>query len=371
MTNEKKSQQIVAGIEHLNGIVEELHARKVLVVADASFASIGIRRQVEDIPAEHVFFNDFGSNPLYDDVCKGVALFNRSGCDSILAVGGGSCIDVAKCIKLYCKMDPDTLYLHQEYRDSHVPLIAIPTTAGTGSESTRFAVIYYNGVKQSVTHPSIIPDYALLEPTVLATLPLYQKKCTVLDALCQGIESWWSVNSTPQSHVLSSDAVKTLIDNIEPYIFENSSAAASRVMYAANRAGQAINITQTTAPHAFSYKLTSLYRLTHGHAVAICLPEIWQYMLDNPDQCIDPRGWDYLNNIFALIANAMHCLHATDAVEQFRLLLDKLEIKAPSATEREDELSLLTQSVNPDRLKNNPVRLDLPTIHTLYNKILK
>ena len=164
MTNEKKSQQIVAGIEHLNGIVEELHARKVLVVADASFASIGIRRQVEDIPAEHVFFNDFGSNPLYDDVCKGVALFNQSGCDSILAVGGGSCIDVAKCIKLYCKLDPDTLYLHQEYRDSHVPLIAIPTTAGTGSESTRFAVIYYNGVKQSVTHPSIIPDYALLVP---------------------------------------------------------------------------------------------------------------------------------------------------------------------------------------------------------------
>ena len=206
---------------------------------------------------------------------------------------------------------------------------------------------------------------------MLATLPLYQKKCTVLDALCQGIESWWSVNSTPQSHVLSSDAVKALIDNIEPYIFENSSAAASRVMYAANRAGQAINITQTTAPHAFSYKLTSLYRLPHGHAVAICLPEIWQYMLDNPDQCIDPRGWDYLNNIFSLIANAMHCLHATDAVEQFRLLLDKLEIKAPCATEREDELSLLTQSVNPDRLKNNPVRLDLPTIHTLYNKILK
>jgi hypothetical protein len=67
----------------------------------------------------------------------------------------------------------------------------------------------------------------------------------------------------------------------------------------------------------------------------------------------------------------MHCLHATDAVEQFRLLLDKLEIKAPSATEREDELFLLTQSVNPDRIKNNPVRLDLPTIHTLYNKILK
>ena len=87
----------------------------------------------------------------------------------------------------------------------------------------------------------------------------------VLDALCQGIESWWSINSSQLSQSYSSYAVRTLIQNIEPYIFGNNSDAAALVMSAANKAGQAINITQTTAPHAFSYKLTSLYHLPHGH----------------------------------------------------------------------------------------------------------
>ena len=370
MTISENKQQIVTGTHHLHDIIDTLHPKKVMIVADASFPVISIRNQVESIPAPYILFNDFGSNPLYDDVCKGVEMFNHSGCDTILAVGGGSCIDVAKCIKLYCKLNSDTIYIHQEYTDSHIPIIAIPTTAGTGSESTHFAVIYYQGVKQSVTHPSIIPTYAILDPSVLTSLPTYQKKCTVLDALCQGIESWWSINSTPQSHILSSYAVETLIDNIEPYIYNNSNTAASLVMQAANKAGQAINITQTTAPHAFSYKLSSLFKLPHGHAVAICLPEIWLYMLNNPQKCIDLRGWNYLNSIFKQISNAMHCSQATEAVKKFNSLLKKLEIKAPVSENREEDLSILTQSVNPDRLKNNPIQLDSFTIYSLYNKIL-
>ena len=77
----------------------------------------------------------------------GVEVFLSEGCDAIVAVGGGSIIDVAKCIKLYCRMSPDKNYLLQEYTDSGVPIIAVPTTAGTGSESTRFAVIYFEGKK--------------------------------------------------------------------------------------------------------------------------------------------------------------------------------------------------------------------------------
>ncbi len=126
-------------------------------------------------------------NPLYEQVCGGVNLFNKEQCELIVAIGGGSTIDVAKCIKLYCKMDSRINYLKQETFDSGITLIAVPTTAGTGSESTRHAVIYYEGVKQSISHTSIIPDYAVLEPSVLKTLPVYQKKCTMLDALCQAM----------------------------------------------------------------------------------------------------------------------------------------------------------------------------------------
>lgn len=362
-------QIIYNGIEHLSEALQG--SKKVLLVVDSSFPFLNIKDEVEGITIPYVKFSDFTPNPLYEDVCKGVDIFNAEGCDTILAVGGGSSLDVAKCIKLYCKMSKETLYLDQEYKDTGVKLIAIPTTAGTGSESTRYAVIYYEEKKQSVTHDSIIPNVAILESKVLKTLPLYQKKCTILDALCQGIESWWSVNSTDESKKLSKEAVETIMKWWREYIFENTDEAAKQIMYAANLAGQAICITQTTAPHAFSYKITSLYGLPHGHAVAICLPEIWEYMIYHMDKCIDPRGSDYLDGIFINIANSMSC-HSSDlAINWFRQMMVDMGLANPVAVNMEEELKALSTSVNPVRLKNNPVELDNSTIRNLYMIIIK
>ena len=369
-------QTILNGISTLEPLVARLGVRRLLLVADSSFRYLNIRAQVESVGVPYVVFDQFGSNPLYEDVCKGVELFRQRQCDGILAVGGGSSIDVAKCIKLYCKMDPRVNYLEQEPMDSGVPLVAVPTTAGTGSESTRFAVIYYGGKKQSVNHESIIPNYAILEPSVLRTLPLYQKKCTVMDALCQGIESWWSIHSTEESRRLSRRSVELLVDNVGAYVGiaggeESDTDVAETVMQAANMAGQAINITQTTAPHAFSYKLTSWYGLPHGHAVAVCLPVIWEYMLDNVEQsCIDSRGADYLINVFNQIAQALHCNSAREGVVFMRRLIDAMQLANPIGKDRTSELDMLVSSVNPIRLKNNPVRLDEAAIRGIYERIV-
>ena len=198
-------QIIYSGIKHLSEALKD--SKKVLLVCDSSFPFLNIKEDIEGIALPYTIFDDFTPNPLYEDVCKGIKQFNAKECDTIIAVGGGSSIDVAKCIKLYCKMSDDRLYLEQEYKDTGVKLIAIPTTAGTGSESTRYAVIYYDGKKQSVTHESIIPDVAILEPEVLKTLPLYQKKATMCDALCHAIESYWSVNSTEESKAFAKSAI--------------------------------------------------------------------------------------------------------------------------------------------------------------------
>ena len=363
-------QIIYNGIEHLSEVLQG--SKKVLLVTDSSFAFLNIKDEVEGIEVPFVKFSDFTPNPLYEDVCKGVELFNAEECDTILAVGGGSSLDVAKCIKLYCRMSKDTLYLDQEYKDTGVKLIAIPTTAGTGSESTRYAVIYYDGKKQSVTHDSIIPSVAILEPKVLKTLPLYQKKCTMLDALCQGIESWWSVNSTDESKKLSKEAVETIMKWWREYIFENTDESAKQIMYAANLAGQAICITQTTAPHAFSYKITSMYKLPHGHAVAICLPEIWKYMLLHLDKCIDSRGSQYLDEVFNHIAISMRCHQPEQAIDKFLQMMVEMEMFGPSVVgNRDDEIDSLSNSVNPVRLRNNPVQITSDIALSLYSKILK
>lgn len=362
-------QKILKGINNLGEALKG--STKVLLVCDSSFPFLSIKEDIERMEMTYVIFDQFTPNPLYEDVCKGVDLLQETHCDTILAVGGGSSLDVAKCIKLYCKMEKDKLYLEQDYKDTGIKLVAIPTTAGTGSESTRYAVIYYDGKKQSVTHDSIIPDVAILEPKVLKTLPVYQKKCTMMDALCQGIESWWSVNSTDESKKLSKEAVETIMHWWHEYIFENTDASAEAIMHAANLAGQAICITQTTAPHAFSYKITSLYKLPHGHAVAIGLPVIWEYMVSNIDKCIDIRGQEYLSDIFNQIAQAMGCETPADAIALFRQMIVEMELKNPVAENREDDLKILSNSVNPVRLKNNPVGIDKVNASLLYNVILQ
>lgn len=362
-------QTIYNGINHLQQAIAG--SKKILLVVDSSYNFLNIKDDIENIHVPMIQFSDFTPNPLYEDVCKGVDVLNAENCDTVLAVGGGSSIDVAKCIKLYCRMSKEKLFLEQEYKDTGIKLIAIPTTAGTGSESTRYAVIYYDGKKQSVTHDSIIPDAAILEPRVLKTLPLYQKKCTMLDAYCQGIESWWSVNSTEESKILSKEVVETITLWWRKYIGGNIEEANKAIMHAANLAGQAICITQTTAPHAFSYKITSLYNLPHGHAVAVCLPEIWEYMIAHIDKCIDKRGQVYLAGIFDNISIAMGCQTITEAIFKFRQMLREIDIQNPVSDNRKSDITLLSSSVNPIRLKNNPVALDEMAIKKIYERIIK
>ena len=370
------NQKILNGISHLSEALES--ATKVFLVCDSSFPFLNIKEDIENMGVPHVMFSDFTPNPLYEQVCKGIDLFQITKCDTILAVGGGSAIDVAKCIKLAvltkegnAAIIPPLVSTRVACDGAKLPFIAIPTTAGTGSESTHNAVMYYEGAKQTVTNDGVLPDCAILEPSVLKTLPLYQKKCTMMDALCQGIESWWSVNSSEESSEYSRKAIELIMANWRKYIFENDDEAAKQIMLAANYGGRAINITQTTAAHAFSYKITSLYKLPHGHAVAVCLPEIWEFMIGHMDKCIDNRGQEYLSGIFALISKAMGCKSPEQAIAQFCQMMKEMDLNKPVAVNREEELDILSISVNPVRLKNNPVALDKTVIKGLYEIIVK
>ncbi len=355
-------------IREIPEILRQLKVKKYMLVCDSGFKFIEGHEvfELSDIP--YIKFDSFTSNPLYSDVCNGVDIFNAEGCEAIVAVGGGSAIDVAKCIKLFCRLERNTDFLSQSYSDNDLTLLAAPTTAGTGSESTRFAVIYKDGIKQSVHDFSIIPNYAFLDANVLKSLPLYQKKCTLLDALCQGIESWWSVNSNEESKRYSKIALETILKYAHAYIFDNSLEAAENIMLAANYAGRAINITQTTAPHAMSYKISSLCHIPHGHAVAICLPAVWEFMLNHMGLCIDARGKNYLHDIFLDIGKVFEVQTAEEAIRSFKDFLLELNTVSPSIEKKED-IALLAQSVNPVRLNNNPVKLDERALYELYVKI--
>lgn len=351
-----KPQMILHG---LNSLQDLLAGHRFLLVHGKSFDGLGISKVFDAFA--HTVFTGFSPNPLYEQVVEGIRAFNENSCDMIIAVGGGSAIDVAKCIKLYCRMDPTVNYLKQTPYDTGIPLIAIPTTAGTGSESTRHAVIYFNGVKQSISHPSIRPDVAVLEPTLLDTLPDYQRKCAMLDALCQAVESWWSMRATDESMEYSRQTVEFIRDNWREYIFNKAPEAAEAIMQAANFSGRAIDITTTTAPHAMSYKLSSLYGIPHGHAVALCMLPVWLYM----QKCVENReddGASRLKTVFSKI---------TIDEDWFEKLMGELEIAHPVSSSREADIELLASSVNTERLANNPVPLDHDTLKEIYRSIVK
>lgn len=354
----------------LEQYLEEKQAKVILLVCDNSFGFLKIGSFLENLAKKKqirfVKFSDFTPNPLYESVVKGVQVLKEESCDLILAVGGGSAMDVAKCIKLYSNMNPEKNYLEQEIVPNSLPMVAVPTTAGTGSEATRYAVIYYNGEKQSVTHESCIPEAVLMDESALETLPEYQKKSTMLDAFCHAVESFWSVNSTEESRTYSEQAIKLILANKEAYL-ANTQSGNKNMLLAANIAGKAINITQTTAGHAMCYKLTSLYGIAHGHAAALCVSVLWPYMLKHKEDCIDPRGQVHLASIFEALAGAMGVDCPKCAVRKYKEILKELNLTIPQIAEQDYEV--LKTSVNPVRLKNNPVRLTEEVIEQLYREI--
>lgn len=369
------AQQILMADEHykeLDKYLKDSGHRTILLVCGNSLSRLRINDyfdSLEDrLSIRVVKFSGFQPNPSYESVVEGVRLFCHEGCDAIIAVGGGSAMDVAKCIKLYCNMDHAVSYLKQKITPNDVDFLAVPTTAGTGSEATRYAVIYHNGEKQSVDDESGIPAAVLFDASALETLPEYQKKVTMMDALCHAIEAYWSVNSNEESQAYSKAAIQAILANKQAYL-NNDKIGNANMLRAANLAGKAINITQTTAGHAMCYKLTSLYGIPHGHAVALCVAGLFPYMIDHLEQCIDPRGEAYLAEIFEQIAKAMNCANARAAANSFRELVKELALEKPVASGRDYEV--LKTSVNSDRLRNHPIKLEPETIDSLYHKIIQ
>lgn len=358
------AQQVFHKVDKLKALLE---GKKFLLVHSASYERLEIKSFFDALP--HAEFTGFTPNPKYEEVLEGVKLCRQERCTSVVAVGGGSAIDVAKCIKLFSSMEPGISYVEQPMKDNGISLIAVPTTAGTGSESTHFAVIYVDGEKYSVSHDSILPSAIVLDPDVLRGLPIYQKKCTMIDALSHAIESWWSIRSTKESEKYSQKAILLICENWEPYIFEDRSSGAVSSVYikiqeAANLAGHAINITTTTAPHAMSYMLTSLYGIPHGHAVALCLPEVWNYMISHTQLCVDARGEKYLKNTLRQISEYID-------INYFKNMTERLGLSKPRSKNKSSDVKYLSESVNLDRLKNNPTFIDSDAMCLMYEDILQ
>ena len=349
----------------LDALWQQRGVTSIFLVCDGSYPYLTVSHYLDGLASRGIHitkFTDFTPNPLYESVVEGVKQYLAKPHDVILAVGGGSAMDVAKCIKLYATMDHTRSYLSQPLAPNDIPLFALPTTAGTGSEATRYAVIYANGEKQSVTHENCIPSVVIFDPSVLDTLPGYQKKATMLDTLAHAMESIWSRHATPESVGYAKEAIQLVVAHYTAYLGGDKTTH-TIMLQAANLAGKAINITATTAGHAMAYKLTSLYGIPHGHAAGAVLTQLIPYTVKHAEEC---QG---VSQAILEIATAMGTT-AEGLAETYQALYDSLSLPSiPSASE--EELAILKASVNVERLSNYPLPLTTESISTLYRSLLQ
>ncbi|MBR5345509.1 MAG: phosphonoacetaldehyde reductase [Clostridia bacterium] len=357
--------------EELDAWLREQTVNRPMIVCDGAFPYLRISghiRELEKLGFSVTYFSDFEPNPRYEAVEKGIELFREASCDAVLAVGGGSAMDVGKCVKLWARLEDDEPYYKQKPQPNGIPLLAMPTTAGTGAEATQFAVIYVNGEKHSISHPEALPQAVLMDPGALSTLPPYQRKSTMLDALCHAVESCWSVSSTEESRALATKAIRAVLAAKDGYL-NNEPKGNAAMLRAAHLAGQAIQQTRTTAGHAMCYKLTTLYGLAHGHAAALCLDVLFPWMLAHPERICDPRGGEQVFGALWQIAEAMGCENAEAAAAKFHAILGSLELPKPK--EKPEDYAILRTSVNVERLGNHPYTLNEEDLDGLYHRILE
>lgn len=351
-----KYQTIIESTDYMNEIKKYLNKynlkKPLLMSSRYLLKEEEFNNFIKEINA--VTFHGYSSNPKYEEVIEGLKVFQDNICDSVIAIGGGSCIDTAKAIKLYSVLDPNINYLEQEYKYVDLPLIVAPTTAGTGSESTRYSVIYYKDIKQSLTHDSLLPDLAVLNHEFLINLPEYHRKSALLDAFCQAVESYWAVQATEVSREYAAEALTIFLRTYKDYL-KHDPKVNKEIMYLANLAGRAINISATTAAHALSYGITTLTGISHGHAVSLFLYDFCKLICKTKDSdvliIIDNLAKKFNTNKNKLKTILFQC------IKNFNLPQPKLDY---------DKIKVLVKRINIERLNNTPIRINEKKIYRVY-----
>ena len=351
--------------DKLFNIVTKLKPSKILfVTANKSFIKLNIKSLIEPITNKYISkrFFGFDNNPKLTDVNKGIKVLKGFQPDIIISIGGGSVMDMGKLINILSQNPKykDLIRNNSNFKISKIPLIAIPTTSGTGSESTSFSVIYINNKKYSVSDMSMLPDYALIDTSLSSTMSKKLRASSAFDAFSQSIESYWSINSTKASKILSIQAIKLIHTNLIKSL-NNDKSARTAMAKAANLSGQAINITKTTAPHALSYRISTKYGLQHGHAVALTLGKF--FILNYPQNDInisDRRGYKFVMSTMKSLFNALGVKSSKEASDYWYNLMKKTglepNINIACSLTKNDLLGII-RGVDQFRLKNNPIKV--------------
>src|SRR5688572_13429894 len=268
-------------------------ARHVFVVGDPGVVAAGLLQPVESslkaAGLSYILYHEVQPNPEAASVEAATAAFRESGADLIIGIGGGSGLDTAKAVRLLAdgqaRVAEYDLFLGLQVRPAPrqmPPLIAIPTTAGTGSEVTAWAVItdLARKLKFSVGGPFLMPTVALIDPGLMLSLPAWLTAATGMDALSHCIESYVSTMEAPAIEPMTLHGIELIGQSLRVAVAQGSNQAARQDMaLAAMIGGMALNCKWAGACHSLAHQLSSFADVHHGMANAIMLPHQMAYSL--------------------------------------------------------------------------------------------
>ncbi len=270
--------------------IAEAGMKKVLIVTDEVLVRLGIVARItsalEECGVATCVYDGVEPDPTSDHVAAGLAMLQREHCDAIVAVGGGSPMDAAKVISALATNFKPLRKLEGllKVRRQPLPLYAIPTTAGTGSEVTIAAVVSdpVTHAKKFFVDPKLLPLMTALDPELMVGLPPAVTAATGMDALTHAIESYLSKTSNQQTERWASAAIRLIFTNLPKAYEDGSNLDARRAMALASYyAGLAFTRTSVGYVHAIAHQLGAHYRTPHGLANATVLPHVLEFSMDS------------------------------------------------------------------------------------------
>lgn len=279
-------------IKNVSREVKHYGTRCLVVMQDNNPVMLDIKNKVADCFNEQGinadFFTEIRPNPLISDIEKGIQIIHQNNYDAVVAIGGGSVIDTAKLLSISNQYEIDWKIIHemQPMLENHhkLPLIAMPTTAGTGSHCTPAAVVSdEQSVKHTIYSYDFFPSTALIDSTLTMSLPQSLTASTGFDAFSHLSESYINGNLAPIPEVLCLDAMKKIVQTLPALMNENKAEYREIMSYADSCAGICLSNGGAIVPHAFGEVISSsAYRVNHGCSLALVYPSFVEHFYHHP-----------------------------------------------------------------------------------------
>ena len=374
----KSANKLVTGQTALQYLVQALvdaKVTKLLIVSDAGVVNSGTLQYVLDLcTVEYSIFADVKPEPEFSQVQDCIDVYHQNNCDAVLAVGGGSALDIAKCVAALADQPGsiNDFIGTDKIKSRNIPLIVIPTTSGTGSEVTNIAILSdtANQMKQGIVSDCLLPDVAIVSPLMSVSCPANVTAASGIDALVHALEAYISLNHSDITDALAIQTIQLIVEYLpQAYALPTNLIAREKMATASLMGGLAFGNAGVGAVHALAYPLGAKYKLPHGVSNALMLPHVLKW---NVLGCAERLS--HIAQLLKLGTSKNHQENAEKLVEFLHKFSEQLNIplglRHVGITEN-DIPSLAAEAIKVERLlKNNPRKLSQIDIEAIYREAL-